>query len=145
MLAAAGLVIAGYLSLFELGVIGSVWDPVFGRGSRRVLTSPLASSLPVPDAVLGVLAYLSEVVLALVGGPRRWRDQPRLVIVYGGLAAALVSTAIGLVAIQAFAIRAWCLLCLGSEAVNQPRRGGRRIDGRAGDGHVGSSSRQERQ
>lgn len=118
ILAAAGLVIAGYLSLFELGVVGSVWDPVFGDGSRQVLTSALATSLPVPDAVLGMAAYLGEAVLALAGGPERWRDQPRLVLAYGGLSAALAGTAIGLVAVQALVVHAWCLLCLTSAAIS---------------------------
>jgi len=56
LLALAGALIAAYLSLFELGVTHEVWDPLFGDGSRAVLTSTLATSLPVPDAVLGVVA-----------------------------------------------------------------------------------------
>jgi len=118
LLAGAGLLIAGYLSLFELGVTNGVWDPVFGNGSREVLSSTLATSLPVPDALLGVLAYLAEAVLALAGGAERWRVQPRLVLAYGGLSTGLGCAAIGLAAVQAFAIHAWCLLCLGSALVS---------------------------
>jgi uncharacterized membrane protein len=118
LLATAGLVIAGYLSLFELGVLHGVWDPVFGSGSREVLTSTLATSLPVPDAVLGVLAYLGEAALALIGPGDRWRRQPWLTLAYGALATALGCTAIGLVIVQAFVVHAWCLLCLGSASIS---------------------------
>ncbi len=118
ILAATGLAIAAYLSLFELGVIDTVWDPVFGGGSEQVLTSTLATSLPVPDAVLGMLAYLAEGVLALLGGEERWHRQPGLVLVYGALSASLACTAIGLVAVQALIVRAWCLLCLGSAVIS---------------------------
>jgi uncharacterized membrane protein len=116
--AATGLVIAGYLSLFELGVTARVWDPVFGSGSEQVLTSALATSLPVPDAVLGMAAYLTEAVLALVGSEQRWLEQPRIVLAYGALSTALACTAIGLVAVQSFVVGAWCLLCLGSAAIS---------------------------
>lgn len=118
LLATAGLGIAGYLSLFEFGVIRAVWDPVFGSGSRDVLTSTLATSLPVPDAALGVLAYLGEAVLALLGGRMRWREQPGLVLAYGVLATVLGCTAIGLAIVQAFVVHAWCLLCLGSASIS---------------------------
>src|SRR4051812_9242679 len=37
--AMAGLIIAVYLTLYQTAVIPTVWDPVFGRGSQRVLHS----------------------------------------------------------------------------------------------------------
>jgi hypothetical protein len=46
--AAVGFAIATYLTLFQVGVLGSVWEPFFGDGSRTVLGSSLSRVLPVP-------------------------------------------------------------------------------------------------
>ncbi len=53
VLSLGGLVVATVLTLFQVGVLHSVWEPLFGTGSRRVLTSPVSEALPVPDASLG--------------------------------------------------------------------------------------------
>jgi uncharacterized membrane protein len=113
-----GMVIAAYLTLFELGAIKQAWDPVFGDGSERVLRSLPARALPVPDALLGMLGYGLEVVL-LIGmvasaAPRR----RRLTIALGGVAAIALLASIGLVALQAVVIGAWCFLCLASAAIS---------------------------
>ena len=47
-LAVVGFAISAYLAAFELGFVTDPWDPFFGDGSRRVLTSAIAGSLPVP-------------------------------------------------------------------------------------------------
>ena len=41
-LALAGFAVAGYLALFQVGVIDGVWEPFFGDGSRTVLTSRIS-------------------------------------------------------------------------------------------------------
>ena len=56
LLALAGLAIAVYLSLYQLGFISTPWDPFFGRRVDRVLDL----TAPVPDALAGVLAYAGE-------------------------------------------------------------------------------------
>ncbi|MBT1070345.1 hypothetical protein [Pelotalea chapellei] len=53
LLALAGFAIAGYLSLFQMNIISSIWEPLFGSGSRRILTSSISHLLPIPDAALG--------------------------------------------------------------------------------------------
>src|SRR4051794_32098569 len=116
-LALAGAAISAYLALFELSLIRTVWDPLFGSGSEQVLTSAPARALPAPDAVLGVAGYLTEVVLVVVAhvtGPAASR---RLTIVLGGLAAVMGLTALGLVALQALVVGAWCALCLASALI----------------------------
>ena len=55
--AVVGFGIASYLTLFQLNVVSTVWEPFFGDGSRRVLTSKLSTMLPVPDALLGALLW----------------------------------------------------------------------------------------
>lgn len=114
-LAAAGLVVAGYLSLAQLRVLPA-WDPVFGT-TEEVLHSWVSQLFPVPDALLGAALYLAEVVLGLVGGPQRWRTAPWLALAFE---AALVTTAgagLVLTGVQAFVLHAFCLLCLVQAAI----------------------------
>ncbi len=115
--ALVGFGIALYLALFQLGVLADVWDPFFGNGSRAVLKgSAIARRLPVPDALLGAVAYLVEAVLELAGGSDRWRTRPWLVGLVGLETAALALTAVVLVSCQAVLVRSWCTLCLCSAA-----------------------------
>jgi len=118
VLAALGCGIATYLTLFQVHVLPSVWDPFFGPGSRRVLTSGLSQSLPVPDASLGAGAYLAEGIATAIGGARRWRTMPWVVLGSGVIMAGLALAAIGLVAAQLFVIHAFCTLCLTSAAIS---------------------------
>ncbi len=111
-LAFLGVLIASYLSLFEWGVIRSVWDPLFGDGSRLILTSWIARKLPIPDATLGAFAYLVDGGLALAGDERRWRTAPWLVLLNGLVALGLVLTGIFLVGAQLFLFHTGCTLCI---------------------------------
>ncbi len=113
VVASFGLLVAGYLTLYQLGVLESVWDP-FLDGSPKVLHL----FEPVPDAALGALAYGTEIVLSLIGGEDRWRTAPWVLLAFGFviLSGALVSVA--LVLIQPLVVGAWCTLCLTSAAVS---------------------------
>lgn len=57
VLAVIGAIVATYLALFQTGGIASVWEPFFGRGSERILTSRVSDLLPIPDAALGAAGY----------------------------------------------------------------------------------------
>ncbi len=110
-LAIAGLCVSVYLTLFQIDVLPSVWDPFFR--SPKVL-----EYLGIPDAALGALAYATEVVLSLIGGRQKWRTMPWTVLAFGAviLSGALVSVL--LILMQAFLVGAWCMLCLGSAAIS---------------------------
>lgn len=114
VLASVGLLVAGYLTLYQLGFIERVWDPFSPNGSREMLHLMEL----VPDAALGALAYLTEILLSLVGGEDRWRTAPWTVLAFGFviLSGALVSVA--LVLIQPLVVGAWCTLCLTSAAIS---------------------------
>ncbi len=116
--AGAGLAIAGYLALYQLGLTPHVWEPFFGDGSRRVLTSFVSRMLPVPDAVLGATGYLAELVTVLVGGQSRWRQTPWLVVLFGAAAFGMAAGAVVLVGLQLFVIQALCTLCLCSATLS---------------------------
>ncbi len=115
--ALTGCGIATYLTLYQVGAISHVWEPFFQEGSRDILKeSAVARSLPIPDAALGALAYLAELVLELVGGDDRWRVKPWAVLLTGAMAAALALAAVVLVFCQAVLFRQFCTLCLASAA-----------------------------
>lgn len=113
-----GMAVAGYLSLYQLGLTSSVWDPIFGAGSEKVITSAVSRALPVPDAALGVVAYLADVLLASVGGRHRWETDPWLVVADGLVVLGLVLTGLALTVTQLFVFHAGCTLCLVSAAVS---------------------------
>lgn len=117
-LAAIGCLISVYLSLYQAGAIGAVWDPFFGNGSQRVLRSALSRWLPVPDAALGGAGYALEIVLAMIGGEERWRTKPWVSVGFGLLALAMGLVSLGLVICQPLLAHAWCTLCLCSAAIS---------------------------
>ena len=65
ILALIGLGVSLALAAFQLGIVNGVWDPIFGNGAQRVLTSPISRALPVPDAVIGAAAYVVEGAMLL--------------------------------------------------------------------------------
>ena len=116
VLAGIATVIASYMALFQWGLMASVWDPLFGRGSEIVLQSDVARGLDrwlhVPDAAFGAWGYLSEAVLGLVGSTRRWQYRPWLVILFGIDVIPLGGVSAILVLCQGFIVGSWCTLCL---------------------------------
>lgn len=112
VLALVGLLIASYLGAFQLGFIDTVWEPFFGDDSRRILTSGVSEVLPVPDAVLGAIAYLLDAVAGAIGGRGRWRSMPWIVILFGLAVGPLGAVSILLVILQPVLLNSWCTLCL---------------------------------
>ncbi len=114
--AAVALAVSIYLALSQWGLIASVWEPLFGDGSRRVLGSSVSAlirkTIGVPDAALGAIAYAVEIALALIGSSERWREHPWLVVLFGLDAIPMGIGSLALVLLQAFVIRAFCTLCL---------------------------------
>lgn len=122
LIALVATFIALYLGLYQWGVIATVWEPLFGDGTIKVLTSDVSheftSWIRIPDAILGVFAYLSDAVFAFAGSERRWQDRPWLVILFGidiipiGIVSAI------LVVLQGIVVKYWCFLCLCSAAIS---------------------------
>jgi hypothetical protein len=113
-LATAGLLVASYLTLYQVGVFDSVFDPIFPHGTPKVLDF----THPVPDAAFGALAYAAEIVLSLIGGEDRWRTQPWTALGFGAVVTAGAVTSVALIIIQPVAVGAWCSLCLLSAAIS---------------------------
>jgi nucleoside-diphosphate-sugar epimerase/uncharacterized membrane protein len=111
-LAFIGLFISRYLAAFQLGHTQSAWDPFFGDGTERIITSRVSEAWPVPDAGLGALTYLLEIVTGLLGGRDRWRTIPWVVVLFGILIVPLGAISIFFIIIQPIVIGTWCTLCL---------------------------------
>lgn len=116
LIAAAGVVIAVYMGLFQWGLLRDVWDPIFGDGSRKVLKSDVSHTMStwfrIPDAIFGALAYLGDIIFALAGSTRRWQFRPWLVVLFGIDVIPLGIVSAILVFMQGAVVDAWCFLCL---------------------------------
>lgn len=101
-----------YLTGYQLGFIPHAWDPFFGDGTVRVLTSDVSKAWPISDAGLGAYAYTIETLMGFMGGTDRWRTMPWMVTFFGILVIPLGATSIILIILQPVAVGAWCSVCL---------------------------------
>lgn len=116
LLAGVAFLIASYMALFQWRLIGDVWDPIFGEQTRHVLDSGVSERMRrwfrIPDAALGALAYLGDLVFGLAGSTRRWQYRPWLVLLFGLDVIPLGIVSAVLVVMQGAVVGAWCFLCL---------------------------------
>ena len=118
VLALVGLAIASYLGAYQLGFFDAVWEPFFGDGSKTILNSGVSEVLPIPDGVLGAIAYLIDAVSGAIGGRSRWRTMPWIVIIFGLAVGPLGAVSIILVILQPVLLDSWCTLCLASAVIS---------------------------
>jgi uncharacterized membrane protein len=120
VLAFIGGVAAFYLTLFQWNVVKTIWEPFFSggpehaNGSAKILKSPTSEMFPWPftDGFLGFLGYVFDAIFGLIGGVRRWRAMPWVVIIFGLLVGPLGAVSIGLVITQPLAYNTFCTLCV---------------------------------
>lgn len=117
-LALVGFGIATYLTLYQLDVFDTVWEPFFGDGSETILNSGVSEALLIPDAALGAAGYLLDAVAGAVGGRERWRTMPWIVIVFGIAVGPLGAVSILLVILQPVVYGSFCTLCLASAVIS---------------------------
>lgn len=122
ILAGVAFLISTYMALYQWRLIDGVWDPIFGRETVRVLDSEVSHSMQkwfgIPDAALGAIAYLGDVIFGLAGSTRRWQYRPWLVILFGLDVIPLGGVSAVLVLLQATVVGHWCFLCLVSAAIS---------------------------
>jgi hypothetical protein len=110
-LALLGLLVAAYLTLYQWDA-WSVWDPFFH--AEKVLDF----TAPVPDALAGVAAYGTELLLLALGGRDRWRSLPWVCLALGAVLTIGAVVSIALIIVQPTIVGAWCTLCLVSAAIS---------------------------
>ncbi|HEV8353649.1 MAG TPA: vitamin K epoxide reductase family protein [bacterium] len=101
-----------YMSAFQLGHIPAVWDPFFGEGTARILTSDVSRMFPISDAGLGAYVYMIELLSTVMGDSRRWRTMPWMVAMFGVAVIPLGIVSVVLIILQPLAVGDWCTLCL---------------------------------
>jgi hypothetical protein len=112
-----GLLIARWLCAYQLGHVGSVWEPFFpGRGGQngteQIITSDVSKAWPIADAGLGAVSYMFEVLMGAMGDARRWRTMPWMVAGFVIVVVPLGVVSIWFIVIQPITIGTWCTLCL---------------------------------
>ncbi|MGQ9424595.1 NAD-dependent epimerase/dehydratase family protein [Gilvimarinus sp. F26214L] len=112
LLAVVGLLLSRYMAAYQLGHIPAVWDPFFGDGTERIITSEVSEAWPVPDAGLGGLVYLAEILAGSIGSRYRWHQMPWLTLLFGFLIVPLGAVSIYFIIIQPIVIGTWCTACL---------------------------------
>lgn len=116
VLAGVGFIISAYMGLYQWRLVESVWDPFFGVETQRVLDSDISHRMQrwfgVPDASLGAIAYLGDVIFGLAGSTRRWQYRPWLVVLFGIDVIPLGGVSALLVLVQFTILGEWCFLCL---------------------------------
>lgn len=115
LLALVGLLIATYLWLYKIGVLGELRC---GTGScEYVQTSPYAQLLGVPVAFFGVAGYAALFVLGLVGLQPRFATDRRLGVLVAALATLGFLFTLYLTSIELFVLHAICRWCVGSAVI----------------------------
>ena len=117
VLAFIGLLLARYMTAYQLGFIDTAWDPFFAgsgslNGTETIITSPESKAWPVADAGLGAVIYTLELVMTFMGGRNRWRTMPWMVLALAFLIVPLGVVSIYFIIIQPIAIGTWCTPCL---------------------------------
>ena len=109
--ALAGALIAYYLSLFRLGVLGSLACGTSG-GCEIVQQSEWSRLGGIPIPYMASVYYTAIVVAAVMGTTQRWSASQAVrlttvVLSFGAFAFATYNTAI-----EVFVVHAWCRWCL---------------------------------
>ena len=115
LLALLGLLVATYLWLYKIGVLGEL---KCGTGScETVQASGYAELLGVPVAFYGVVGYAALFAVGLASlAPRRAADR-RVVLLGATLATLGFAFTVYLTVIEVFVLRAICRWCLASAVI----------------------------
>ncbi|MFW6412515.1 MAG: vitamin K epoxide reductase family protein, partial [Oceanicaulis sp.] len=117
-LALLGVLLSRHLTAYQLGSIEGIWDPFFTggpgpkNGSEEITTSYVSEAFPIPDAGLGAVTYMLEIVAGIAGTRARWRTMPWLVMGFGIMIVPLGVVSITFIIIQPILLGTYCTVCL---------------------------------
>lgn len=88
ILAGVAFIISSYMALYQWRLITDVWGQIFDEQTKLVLDSNVSERmrywLCIPDAALGAIAYLGDLIFGLAGSStRRCQDRPWMVLLFG--------------------------------------------------------------
>ena len=115
LLALVGLLVATYLWLYKIGVLGEL---KCGTGScEYVQTSPYAEVFGVPVAFIGVVGYAILFLIGLAGVQPRFAADRRVTVLLALLATIGFGFTLYLTAIELLVLHAICRWCVGSAVI----------------------------
>jgi hypothetical protein len=122
VLAMFGGAAATWLALYQQGVVQTIWEPFFGDGTTDIVRdsgfSQFFDRFPIGDAALGAFGYLADAVTGAIGGTRRWRTMPWIVIAFGAFVGPFGAISVMLTIFQPVLYHSFCTLCLFSGVVS---------------------------
>jgi uncharacterized membrane protein len=110
LLSLVGLLIAGYLTMYKLGYLGVIQCTI--GGCEKVQTSVYSQFLGQPVSLWGMGAYLTLLVIALLGVQPRFAGERWVALSLFGVSAVGVVFSAYLTYLEAFVIHAWCQWCV---------------------------------
>lgn len=110
LLALAGVLLASYLTMYNLGFLGEIQCTI--GGCEKVQTSKWATFLAMPVAAWGLGAYVTLFVISLLGIQPRWTRARWVALALFGISAVGVIFSAWLTYLEAFVIHAWCQWCV---------------------------------
>lgn len=116
ILALVGAIVATYLLLGKLGVVGEIACSV-SHGCDTVNTSVYSELLGLPVSGIGLAGYLAILAVALAGASPRWEGDSRPDLLLSVLAGVAVVFTLYLTYAELFWIRAICQWCVLSQLI----------------------------
>ncbi len=116
VLSVVGLLMALYLWLWKIGVVGTIACGQ-GGGCAVVQTSEYAEFLGLPVALYGVGGYLALLVVSMIGLHEPWASRKGPTVWLAVLSGVGVAFTIYLTYLEAAVIGAWCRWCVGSAVI----------------------------
>ena len=110
VLALIGLLVAAYLSMYKLGMLGVIQCQI--GSCETVQTSRYAYFLGMPVAFYGVGAYIAILVVAMLGIQPRFERERWVALALFGMSAVGVLFSAYLTYLEAAVIHAWCQWCV---------------------------------
>ena len=110
VLALIGLLVSTYLSMYKLGFLGVIQCTI--GGCEKVQTSRFADFLGLPVSLWGVGAYITLLVLAMLGVQPRFQRERWVALALLGVSGVGVAFSGYLTYLEAFVIHAWCQWCV---------------------------------
>lgn len=122
VLAMLGGAAALWLALYQQGVTDTVFEPFFGDGTSQIVResgfSQAFERFPIGDAALGALGYVADAVTGVIGGTRRWKTMPWIVVIFGAFVGPFGAVSVMLTIFQPVLYDSFCTLCLFSGVVS---------------------------
>lgn len=110
VLSLVGIFVALYLSMYKWGMLGSIQCSI--GGCETVQNSPWSFFLGQPVAVWGLGAYVTLLVVAVVGLQPRFVNARWVALALFGISAVGVLFSGYLTYLEAAVIHAWCMYCV---------------------------------